>query len=378
MTIDTNKDWDIYRITNLGTPISTYDATTKAYVDAGDDPVDVNVKYTNADINVDGTFAADYGSFVTVLIADGSVTGSFTLGGSPVTDLEAATKKYVDSQGTGALSLLTIDTDKNWATYKICNMGSLGVTGSVTAGSITLTDGSVTGSFTLGGAPESNLEAATKKYVDDNAGATALSALTIDADKNWATYRICNMGSLGVTGSLSVGSVTVSGTIMVAGGSLTVGSMTTLKAVDGSITGSFTLGGSPITAPEAATKGYVDNKTLTTTLTFAVTGTLTAGTDKAPTIISPCSLTITKAKTVVKTAPSNGSVTCDVNRDGTTIFTTQGSRPLIGSGTTTDDSDTPDETALTEGSLVTIDIDTVGGTVAGKDLTLELVCEQAI
>jgi len=121
-----------------------------------------------------------------------------------------------------------------------------------------------------------------------------------------------------------------------------------------------------------------DATTVKTTLTFAVVGTLAVGTDKAPTILAPCTLTIVKVKVVVKTAPTGAALIVDVNKNGTTIFTTQGGRPSIAIGNTTDDSDTPDVTALAETDKLTIDIDQVGSTVAGADLTVEVVCTQSV
>ena len=121
-----------------------------------------------------------------------------------------------------------------------------------------------------------------------------------------------------------------------------------------------------------------DTSTIKTTLSFAVVGTLTTGTDKAPTIVAPCTLTIVKVKVVVKTAPTGAALIVDVNKGGTTIFTTQGGRPSIAAGDTQDDSDTPDVTALAEGDKLTIDVDQIGSTIAGADLTVEVVCDQAV
>ena len=118
--------------------------------------------------------------------------------------------------------------------------------------------------------------------------------------------------------------------------------------------------------------------TVKTTLSFAVVGTLTTGNDKAPTLLAPCALTIDKVKVVVKTAPTGAALIIDVNKGGTTIFTTQGSRPSIAIGDTVDDSDTPDVTALAEGDKLTIDIDQIGSTIAGADLTVEVVCNQIV
>ena len=118
--------------------------------------------------------------------------------------------------------------------------------------------------------------------------------------------------------------------------------------------------------------------TIKTTLSFAVVGTLAVGTDKAPTIVAPCTLTIVKVKVVVKTAPTGSSIIVDVNKLGTTIFTTQGNRPEIAIGETQDDSGTPDVASLAEGDKITIDIDQVGSTDAGADLTVEVVCTQNV
>jgi len=115
-----------------------------------------------------------------------------------------------------------------------------------------------------------------------------------------------------------------------------------------------------------------------TTLSFAVVGALSVGTDKAPTLLAPCTLTIVKVKLVVKTAPSGAAIIVDVNKNGATIFTTQANRPQIADGQTTGDSGTPDVTALSEGDKLTIDIDQVGSTTAGADLTIEVVCEQSV
>ena len=121
-----------------------------------------------------------------------------------------------------------------------------------------------------------------------------------------------------------------------------------------------------------------DTATIITTLTFAVVGTLAVGTDKAPTILAPCTLTITKVKLVVKTAPTGAAIIVDVNKNGTTIFTTQANRPQIAAGATTGDSGTPDVTALAETDKLTIDIDQVGSGTAGADLTVEIVCTQGV
>lgn len=124
--------------------------------------------------------------------------------------------------------------------------------------------------------------------------------------------------------------------------------------------------------------GQMPTGKVKTTLSFAVTGTLVVGTDKAPTLLAPCTLTITKVKLVVKTAPTGAAIIVDVNKNDTTIFTTQSNRPQIAIGATTGDSGTPDVTSLAEGDKITIDVDAVGSSEPGKDLTIEIICEQLV
>lgn len=110
-------------------------------------------------------------------------------------------------------------------------------------------------------------------------------------------------------------------------------------------------------------------------LVFTKPNTLATGEDVAPTIIAWGSLTIIKAKLVAKTAPTGADLIVDINKNGTTIFTTQANRPKITDGSTSGDSGTPDVTTLAQNDKITVDIDQVGSTVAGADLMIELICE---
>lgn len=73
----------------------------------------------------------------------------------------------------------------------------------------------------------------------------------------------------------------------------------------------------------------------------------------------------------VGTAPTGASLILDVNKNGTTVFTTQGNRPTIaaaGFNTTTEP--VPDVTAIAAGDYITVDRDQVGSTIAGADAIL--------
>jgi hypothetical protein len=110
-------------------------------------------------------------------------------------------------------------------------------------------------------------------------------------------------------------------------------------------------------------------------MVFTVVGTLSTGTSQAPLLRASQNLTIVKARATVKTAPTGASIIVDVNKGGTTIFTTQANRPQIAISGYSDDSGTPDVTALADGDEITIDIDQVGSTVAGADLTVALIVQ---
>jgi hypothetical protein len=83
--------------------------------------------------------------------------------------------------------------------------------------------------------------------------------------------------------------------------------------------------------------------------------------------------TITEVRLDVGTAPTGASLVVDVNRDGTTIFTTQSNRPAITAGNTTGNTTTIEVDSWSDSQLLTFDIDQVGSTIAGSDLTITVV-----
>jgi hypothetical protein len=124
-----------------------------------------------------------------------------------------------------------------------------------------------------------------------------------------------------------------------------------------------------------ATKKYVDNASgggsITGQFVLPCTGELSAGADVSPLpIFAGGVLTITEVYAYVKTAPVGESLIVDVNKNGTTIFTTQSNRPQISSGENSDTSGSPDVTALVKNDKLTIDIDQVGSTTPGSDLVV--------
>lgn len=88
-------------------------------------------------------------------------------------------------------------------------------------------------------------------------------------------------------------------------------------------------------------------------------------------------LVIEKIRVSVGTAPTGSSLIVDVNKDGTTIFTTQGNRPTIAVSGVTVLSAAPDVTSWANGEYLTIDVDQIGSTVAGSDLQVQPIVRRA-
>lgn len=115
-------------------------------------------------------------------------------------------------------------------------------------------------------------------------------------------------------------------------------------------------------------------KTFTYSLTsFYKSGTLTTttGTQRLP-IDGTC--TVVGTRLMVGTAPVGANIIVDVNKNGSTIYTTQANRPAITAGQNAGGpGTTPDVTALAAGDYLSIDIDQVGSTTAGSDLTVAII-----
>lgn len=108
-------------------------------------------------------------------------------------------------------------------------------------------------------------------------------------------------------------------------------------------------------------------------VSFGVKGSLTqgAGTQRWH---APFDLSIQRVTLALGTASSSGNVEVDVNRNGTTIFTTQSKRPICVATDQFDASDTPDVQAMTKDThYLTIDWDAIGTGAADATVTVEFV-----
>jgi hypothetical protein len=73
----------------------------------------------------------------------------------------------------------------------------------------------------------------------------------------------------------------------------------------------------------------------------------------------------------VSTAPTGATLIVDVNKNGTSIWaTTPANRPTIATSGFVAAGGAIDTTALADGDFLTVDVDQVGSTVAGEDLTV--------
>jgi hypothetical protein len=106
---------------------------------------------------------------------------------------------------------------------------------------------------------------------------------------------------------------------------------------------------------------------------FAITGTLTTGTNLTNAHIIIGAQTVTKAYAYVKTAPTAADLIIDINLNGTSIWaTTQANRLTVSAGDTEATQTSFDTTALSDEDVITVDIDQVGSSVSGADLTIVL------
>ena len=80
--------------------------------------------------------------------------------------------------------------------------------------------------------------------------------------------------------------------------------------------------------------------------------------------------TVTTWIAFVDTAPTGTSAKFDGNKDGTTMFTTQGNRPTISISGFASTETAPDVTAWAADSYLQADVDQVGSSVPGADATM--------
>ena len=99
---------------------------------------------------------------------------------------------------------------------------------------------------------------------------------------------------------------------------------------------------------------------------------LTAATNKAR-FIAPCDGKILAVSACSLTAPAGSSIILDVNKGGTTIFTTQANRPTIAAAATTATlAGDPQVVNFVAGDVITVDVDQIGSGTAGTGFTVAI------
>lgn len=164
------------------------------------------------------------------------------------------------------------------------------------------------------------------------------------------------------------------------GDSTAAGSATTLARSDhthgreAAGTPGTSASGDSASAGAAATVARSDHRHArvdTQLIVFAKQGSLSVAAG-AGQFVFPQAVTIVGVSARTKTAPTGANVILDVNKNGTTLFTTQGNRPNIvaGANQTAAEVTNMDVTAVGAGDYLSVDVDQIGSTVAGSDLVV--------
>lgn len=150
----------------------------------------------------------------------------------------------------------------------------------------------------------------------------------------------------------------------------------TESAVAGSSSGGVTVAA---TAPSSPTGGQLWYDTTTTgnpatseVVPFTYGGILSVKTGTARFPIAGGTFEIQSVAAAVGTAPTGAAIIVDVNKNGTTIFSTQANRPTIAASGNTATVGAIGVTSLTTGDYLTVDIDQIGSSAAGQDLTVSI------
>lgn len=93
--------------------------------------------------------------------------------------------------------------------------------------------------------------------------------------------------------------------------------------------------------------------------TFSVAGDLAVATGNHR-LVMPTAGTIASIEAAAGTAPDTTGVIVDVNKNGTTVFTTQANRPTVAPAGHASGKKTPDVTAFAVGDYFTVDVDQIG------------------
>jgi len=121
------------------------------------------------------------------------------------------------------------------------------------------------------------------------------------------------------------------------------------------------------------TRGYNLSNQLIAGISFNL-GLATVGTKLAQALI-PGTFSISKVILWGDNAPTGADLIVDINKNGSTIFTTQANRPKIAAGAHSGESGTPNIISINKGDRLSVDTDQVGSTTpGGDDLLVTIIC----
>jgi len=103
------------------------------------------------------------------------------------------------------------------------------------------------------------------------------------------------------------------------------------------------------------------------------------GINKSAYLVVPFSGEIVKATAYAKTAPTGEVILrIDINKNGTTIWGNQDNRLQFAAGANAATSSTFTTTSVNENDCFTVDVDSVGSTQPGRDITVMLYIKEAL
>ena len=117
-------------------------------------------------------------------------------------------------------------------------------------------------------------------------------------------------------------------------------------------------------------------RTVVASFALALSTAATTGTNKTNELLVPYAGTIVRAAAVAKTGPTGAALIFDINLNGTSIWAaTQANRIQIAAAATEGTQTSFDTTAVAQDDNLSVDIDQVGSSVAGQDITVQLSIE---
>lgn len=283
-------------------------------------------------------------------------------------------------------------------------LGATTLTGSLTASGQTITAGTVIAGTDPGGtealrAQSSRLGSAVVTGLADHTGTATVprkadpasptvGELWINTDRlkyrdNAATPTTREVVDLSLAQTLSNKTITaspsVSASTIIAGAdpggteALRAGSARLNAPVLLGSVPQFTMAADPTAAMQVATKQYVD-KLRRRSVVLVVPGSPSAAMAPATArVIMPVAGTIVAVKSTCRVAVSSGTYTFDLNKNGTTMYTTQANRPTRGAadGTGAKTHTLPDVTTFAAGDVLDVDVDAVGSGIQDFALFVE-------